>query len=174
MKHYLLTAAAASVLLAACANQPYQSYQPYPVYPGLVQVPSMVPQTTVITPPPAPVQPQPPVQVQVQTPPPATTAVATTVTDLYGCQTATGATWSVLLQQCVQLFNVANIRMVDPDNPALAAYAIFTKDRKQAEIFSATLPKGIILTAAKGGYISSDGKIRLVDLGKNNWKLVKK
>lgn len=196
MKHHIFTAAAVSVLLGACANQlPYQPYQPYQVYPGVV--PSMLPQTAVIT---TPQQPQvvvqqpsvtvaPPVQIQPPSVRPQTTTVTkpavtkvvstpapavSTAVDAYGCQTATGATWSVLLQQCVQLFNVANIRMVDPDNQSLAAYAIFSKDKKQAEIFSATLPKGIILGATKGGFISTDGKIRLVDLGRNNWKLVKK
>ncbi|WP_304334033.1 hypothetical protein [Conchiformibius steedae] len=191
MKHHIFTAAAASVLLGACANQlPYQPYQPYQVYPG-----GMVPQPAVVSTTPQvivqpPVVTAPPVQVRAPaqtattiatTTPPVTKVVTTTppstistAVDVYGCQTATGATWSVLLQQCVQLFNVANIRMVDPDNQSLAAYAIFSKDKKQAEIFSATLPKGIILAATKGGFISSDGKIRLVDLGRNNWKLVKK
>lgn len=194
MKHHIFTAAAVTVLLGACTNQlpPYQAYQPYQVYPGVV--PSMLPQTAVVTTAPQvpqvvvqpPVAVAPPVQVQVPrqpsttaTKPPAVTKTVSpppvsTVVDAYGCQTATGATWSVLLQQCVQLFNVANIRMVDPDNQSLAAYAIFSKDKKQAEIFSATLPKGIILSATKGGFISSDGRIRLVDLGRNNWKLVKK
>lgn len=165
MKHHVLTAATVSILLGACANQlPYQPYQAlYPVYPS-IQQPTMPvssmnssQSTTINT--------------------TATTPVATGIgnqLDEYGCQTATGATWSVLMQQCVQLFNVANIRMVDPENPSLAAYAIFSKDKKQAEIFSATLPKGIILNTTKGGFISHDEKIRLVDLGKNNWKLVRK
>ncbi|MDO5356886.1 MAG: hypothetical protein Q4E77_05260 [Conchiformibius sp.] len=153
MKYPMIAAALLTSLLTACANRPYQAYpQPYPaVFPYPVQ---------------QPVVRQPVAQPQAQRP-------AANAKDEYGCQLATGATWSVLHQQCVQLFNVANIRMVDPDNSTLAAYAIFSKDRKQAEIFSASLPKGIILSATKGGFISKDGKIRLVDLGKNNWKLAK-
>lgn len=143
--------AASALMLAACANQAgYTPYQPvFPYQPAQPQV--MVPPPVMVSPPP----------------------VAVVQKDEYGCQMSNGATWSVLHQQCVQLFNVANIRMVDPDNSTLAAYAIFSKDKKQAEIFSASLPKGIILSATKGGFISKDGRIRLVDLGKNSWKLVK-
>lgn len=152
MKSSLFAAVAGTVLLAACAAQAPH----YPAYPAVFPYPTTMSQMPVP---------------QAQPSASANQAAAVLQKDEYGCQTSAGLTWSVLHQQCVQLFNVANIRMVDPDNNALAAYAIFSKDRKQAEIFSASLPKGIILSATKGGYVSKDGKIRLVEHGRNNWKL---
>lgn len=161
---YSIIAALTTLVLAACANNnPYANYPavfPYATQQPIVQQPAITPVAAV--PQQAPIQPMAP-----------TSPMVGASKDDYGCQSGTGSTWSVLHQQCVQLFNIANIRMTDPDNNNLAVYAILSKDKKQAEIFSASLPTGIILSATKGGFISKNGKIRLVDLGKNNWKLVK-
>lgn len=161
MKYSIM--AALTLILAACANNnPYATNYPA-VFPyAAQQQPIVQPITPIVVPQQAPMQ-------TITT----TSPMVGASKDDYGCQSGTGTTWSVLHQQCVQLFNIANIRMTDPDNSNLAVYAILSKDKKQAEIFSASLPTGIILSATKGGFISKNGKIRLVDLGKNNWKIVK-
>ena len=53
--------------------------------------------------------------------------------DAQDCLPAAGQTWSKLLKSCVQVFNVADFSLPDPDNPTLAVYAIFSPDKKQAE-----------------------------------------
>ena len=37
-------------------------------------------------------------------------------TDAYGCKPSTGASYSFLLKKCVQVFDVAQIKLNDPNN----------------------------------------------------------
>lgn len=93
-------------------------------------------------------------------------------TDAHGCLPSTGASYSFLKQQCVQWFNVADIKLADPDNDTLAVYVILSEDKTQAEVSASGLPENTILESVKGGYASKDGKIRLMKSGKQ-WKLQK-
>nr|WP_314740698.1 hypothetical protein [uncultured Haemophilus sp.] len=93
-------------------------------------------------------------------------------TDAHGCLPSTGASYSFLKQQCVQWFNVADIKLADPDNETLAVYVILSDDKTQAEVSASGLPENTILESVKGGYVSKDGKVRLMKVGKV-WKLRK-
>lgn len=94
-------------------------------------------------------------------------------TDQHGCVSSTGATWSVLKNQCVKAFDVADIRLSETVNGTTSGvYVILSDDRQQAEVFAVSLPKPIILTAVKGGYVSDDNKIRLLNTAQG-WKLTK-
>lgn len=93
--------------------------------------------------------------------------------DAHGCLASTGSTWSILKQQCVQSFNVADIRLSETINDTTYSIdVILSEDKQQAEIFAVSVPKNTILQAVKGGYISDDNKIRLMNTA-NGWKLLK-
>ena len=90
--------------------------------------------------------------------------------DAHGCLPSAGQTWSNLRNECVQIFDIADITLQDPANDTLAVYVILSQDKKQAEVFAADLQDGVILNSSKGGYASKDGKIRLTKgKGNNNW-----
>ncbi|AKT93481.1 hypothetical protein [Campylobacter gracilis] len=84
-------------------------------------------------------------------------------TDEYGCLIAAGQSFSKIKNSCVQVFDVADMKLDDPDNTALAIYGIFSADKSRVEIFWASLPQSEILSKVKGGYyVSKDGKISLL------------
>ena len=91
--------------------------------------------------------------------------------DAHGCRASAGETFSRLQQRCVRVFDVADIRLPDPENATLAVYAIVSGDRQTAELFWAKLPQPILMDAAKGGYVSRDGKIWLIHHLDNQWLL---
>ena len=94
--------------------------------------------------------------------------------DAHGCLPAAGQSWSAVKQQCVQPFNVANIRLEEKQGSATFGIdVILSDDRQRAEIFSVSLPENTILQAVKGGYASTDGKIRLLHDENGHWKLTK-
>lgn len=94
--------------------------------------------------------------------------------DAHGCLPSAGQTWSTMRNECVQIFDIADIQMTDPANDTLAVYVILSPDRKKAEVFAADLPDGVILNASKGGYKSKDGKVRLIKgKSKDDWKIRK-
>ncbi|WP_373101043.1 MULTISPECIES: hypothetical protein [Pasteurellaceae] len=92
--------------------------------------------------------------------------------DAHDCIGSAGYSWSILKQECVQPFSVADIRLTDPDNATLAVYVILSADKSQAELFAADLPPGTRLQAVKGGYLSDDGNIRLLKT-RQGWTLKK-
>lgn len=92
--------------------------------------------------------------------------------DAHGCLIGAGQSYSFLKQQCVQVFDIAEIKLADPANNTLAVYGILSDDKQQVEIFAADLPENTILQAVKGGYASQDGKVRLIKT-KKNWKIRK-
>lgn len=92
--------------------------------------------------------------------------------DAHGCLPSAGQTYSHIKQQCVQVFDIADIRLADPTNQTLAVYGILSDDKQQVEIFAADLPENSILQAVKGGYASQDGKVRLIKT-KKSWKIRK-
>ena len=84
-------------------------------------------------------------------------------TDEHGCLVAAGQSFSKIKNGCVQVFDVADVRLADPDNATLAIYGIFSADKSRVEIFWASLPQSEILSKVKGGYyVSKDGKILLL------------
>nr|WP_314234607.1 hypothetical protein [uncultured Campylobacter sp.] len=88
-------------------------------------------------------------------------------TDEHGCLVAAGQSFSKIKNGCVQVFDVADVRLDDPDNTALAIYVIFSADKSKVEIFWSSLPQSEILSKVKGGgYVSKDGKISLLKSGK--------
>lgn len=92
--------------------------------------------------------------------------------DAHGCLSSTGASYSFLKQSCVQWFNVADIKLADPNNETLVVYVILSEDKMLAEVNAADLPENTILQAVKGGYVSKDKKVRLKKVG-NEWKIYK-
>ena len=88
-------------------------------------------------------------------------------TDEHGCLVAAGQSFSKIKNGCVQVFDVADVRLDDPDNATLAIYGIFSADKSRVEIFWASLPQSEILSKVKGGcYVSKNGKISLLKSGK--------
>ena len=84
-------------------------------------------------------------------------------TDEHGCLVAAGQSFSKIKNGCVQVFDVADVKLDDPDNATLAIYGIFSADKSKVEIFWASLPQSEILSKVKGGYyVSKDGKISLL------------
>ena len=95
-------------------------------------------------------------------------------TDEHGCLVAAGQSFSKIKNGCVQVFDVADVRLADPDNTTLAIYGIFSADKSRVEIFWASLPQSEILSKVKGGYyVSKDGKISLLKSG-NSYKILRK
>ena len=101
-----------------------------------------------------------------------TPASLTADSEQFGCNPATGASYSFLKQSCVQWFNVADIKLADPNNETLAVYVILSEDKMLAEVNAADLPENTILQAVKGGYVAKDKKVRLKKVG-NEWKIYK-
>ena len=86
-------------------------------------------------------------------------------TDEHGCLVAAGQSFSKIKNGCVQVFDVADVRLDDPDNATLAIYGIFSADKSKVEIFWASLPQSEILSKVKGSYyVSKDGKISLLKI----------
>ena len=92
--------------------------------------------------------------------------------DAHGCLSSTGVSYSFLKQSCVQWFNVADIKLADPNNETLAVYVILSEDKMLAEVNAADLPENTILQAVKGGYVAKDKKVRLKKVG-HEWKIYK-
>ena len=83
-----------------------------------------------------------------------------------------GQSYSYLKKACVQVFDVADIKLDDPANKTQAVYGILSEDKQQVEVFASDLPENTILEVVKGGYVSKDGKVRLMKT-KNSWKIRK-
>jgi len=94
--------------------------------------------------------------------------------DEHGCLVAAGQSFSKIKNGCVQVFDVADVRLDDPDNATLAIYGIFSADKSKVEIFWSSLPQSEILSKVKGGcYVSKDGKISLLKSG-NSYNIRRK
>ena len=93
-------------------------------------------------------------------------------TDAHGCLPSAGQSYSYLKKACVQVFDVANIKLDDPANKTQAVYGILSEDKQQVEVFASDLPENTILDVVKGGYVSKDGKVRLMKT-KTSWKIRK-
>ncbi len=79
--------------------------------------------------------------------------------DEHGCNGTTGATWSELKQDCVQVFNVGtrlNPIVVKKDEAVLSAFVIENDDETQAELFLPNLKGSFILTKSEDGIYKSD------------------
>jgi len=93
-------------------------------------------------------------------------------TDAHSCLPSAGQSYSYLRKACVQVFDVADIKLDDPANKTQAVYGILSEDKQQVEVFAADLPENTILDVVKGGYVSKDGKVRLMKT-KKSWKIRK-
>ena len=92
--------------------------------------------------------------------------------DAHGCFQNLGESYSYLKKACVQVFDVADIKLDDPANKTQAVYGILSEDKQQVEVFASDLPENTILEVVKGGYVSKDGKVRLMKT-KKSWKIHK-
>ena len=92
--------------------------------------------------------------------------------DAHGCFQNLGESYSYLKKACVQVFDVAEIKLDDPANKTQAVYGILSEDKQQVEVFASDLPENTILEVVKGGYVSKDGKVRLMKT-KKSWKIRK-
>ena len=93
-------------------------------------------------------------------------------TDAHGCFQNLGESYSYLKKACVQVFDVADIKLDDPANKTQAVYGILSEDKQQVEVFASDLPENTILDVVKGGYVSKDGKVRLMKT-KTSWNISK-
>lgn len=92
--------------------------------------------------------------------------------DTHDCFQNLGESYSYLKKACVQVFDVADIKLDDPANKTQAVYGILSEDKQQVEVFASDLPENTILEVVKGGYASKDGKVRLMKT-KKSWKIRK-
>ena len=92
--------------------------------------------------------------------------------DAHGCFQNLGESYSYLKKACVQVFDVADIKLDDPANKTQAVYGILSENKQQVEVFASDLPENTILEVVKGGYVSKDGKVRLMKT-KKSWKIRK-
>ena len=92
--------------------------------------------------------------------------------DAHGCFQNLGESYSYLKKACVQVFDVADIKLDDPANKTQAVYGILSEDKQQVEVFASDWPENTILEVVKGGYVSKDGKVRLMKI-KKSWKIRK-
>ena len=92
--------------------------------------------------------------------------------DAHGCFQNLGESYSYLKKACVQVFDVADIKLDDPANKTQAVYGILSEDKQPVEVFASDLPENTILEVVKGGYISKDSKVRLIKT-KTSWKVRK-
>ena len=92
--------------------------------------------------------------------------------DAHGCFQNLGESYSYLKKACVQVFDVADIKLDDPANKTQAVYGILSEDKQKVEVFASDLPENTILDVVKGGYVSKDGKVRLMKT-KTSWKVRK-
>ena len=92
--------------------------------------------------------------------------------DAHGCFQNLGESYSYLKKSCVQVFDVADIKLDGPVNKTQAVYGILSEDKQQVEVFASDLPENTVLDVVKGGYISKDGKVRLMKT-KTSWKISK-
>ena len=92
--------------------------------------------------------------------------------DAHGCFQNLGESYSYLKKACVQVFDVADIKLDDPANKTQTVYGILSEDKQQVEVFASDLPENTILDVVKGGYVSKDGKVRLMKT-KTSWKISK-
>ena len=92
--------------------------------------------------------------------------------DAHGCFQNLGESYSYLKKSCVQVFDVADIKLDDPANKTQTVYGILSEDKQQVEVFASDLPENTILEVVKGGYVSKDGKVRLMKT-KKSWKIRK-
>ena len=93
-------------------------------------------------------------------------------TNAHGCLPSAGQSYSYLRKACVQVFDVADIKLDDPANKTQAVYGILSEDKQLVEVFASDLPENTVLDVVKGGYISKDGKVRLMKT-KTSWKIRK-
>ena len=91
-------------------------------------------------------------------------------TDAHGCKASAGQSYSFLLKKCVQVFDVAQIKLTDPNNDTLAIYGIQSANKARVELFGADIAENTILRKTQHGYATADGKIRL-QKSKRGWKL---
>ena len=92
--------------------------------------------------------------------------------DAHGCLPSAGQSYSYLKKACVQVFDMADIKLDDPANKTQAVYGILSEDKQQVEVFASDLPENTILEVVKCGYVSKDGKVRLMKT-KKSWKISK-
>ena len=93
-------------------------------------------------------------------------------TDAHSCLPSARQSYSYLRKACVQVFDVADIKLDDPANKTQAVYGILSEDKQRVEVFASDLPENTVLDVVKGGYISKDGKVRLMKT-KTSWKIRK-
>lgn len=73
--------------------------------------------------------------------------------DAHGCNAAAGLSYSKLLQQCVQPWDAATIKLNDPDNETATVYIIIASDQSAAEVFAiGSRDDNQLLQPIKGGY----------------------
>lgn len=84
------------------------------------------------------------------------------------CLVESGQSYSFLKQGCVQPSQIADIKLTDPADNTLAIYVILSEDRQWAEVFATDLPRNTLLEAVKGGYLSRNSKVRLLNTA-NGW-----
>ncbi len=72
--------------------------------------------------------------------------------DAHGCLAAAGYTWSAVRHDCIRIFE-AGVQLLDSRNPdaVLAAYAVFSDDGAQAELFLPAAADHPVLTRRADG-----------------------
>lgn len=93
--------------------------------------------------------------------------------DEHGCKASAGYSWSVIKQECVRPFELET-KFKDLNNNTLAGYALFSKDKKQVEIFASEFKPTIVLSSTgTESYTSTDQKYKMEKDATKHWVLSK-
>ena len=93
-------------------------------------------------------------------------------TDAHGCLPSAGQSYSYLKKACLQVFDVADIKLDDPANKPKRFAVFFREINNRLKCLRLICQKIRFLDVVKGGYISKDGKVRLMKT-KTSWKISK-
>lgn len=76
--------------------------------------------------------------------------------DANGCNAAAGLSYSQLLEKCIQPWDIATLKLSDPDNSTAAVYIIVAADASKAEVFAVdSREHNALLQPVKGGFANT-------------------
>ena len=104
---------------------------------------------------------------------PETMAVVGGDKDEHGCKASAGYSWSAIKQECIRPFELTD-KLKDLRDSTMAAFLLFSENKKQVEIFAKDFKPALVISAAENDiYISTDKVYKLEKDAKSHWVLYK-
>lgn len=93
--------------------------------------------------------------------------------DEHGCKASAGYSWSAIKQECIRPFELTD-KLKDLTDSTMAAYLLFSQNKKQVEIFAKEFKPALVISAAENdSYLSTDKVYKLEKDAKSHWVLYK-